>query len=191
MTRTFAIALAVLALTSVAAPVIAKDVNLNVYPLGLRSLEDDVWDDLDIQDQVAGGGTVDFGEQGWPVHFAIGVHGSIGDEDTFGPDVTGTIGELSFGVAKVWTPEGNVRPFISGGFSFVSANLEIGNAEDDDDSAGLWIEGGVYWRLTSHFNLGLYGRVLEGTDITLFGGDTDVDYFEVGPMIGWSWPGKK
>ena len=181
------------------APATAADVNLNVYPIAGRSMHDsDFWDPVD--DQYALGGTVDFGRATSPLHFALGLHGSVGDEDILNPLVnkeTANINELSFGIAKVWTTQGSVRPFVSGGLSFVHAELEFdnnfgsGTVNDDDDSIGVWIEGGVYWRLTAHFNLGLFGRGLMGTSINLFGEDTDADYFEAGPMIGWSWPPKK
>jgi hypothetical protein len=30
-----------------------------------------------------------------------------------------------------------------------------------------------------------------GSDITLFGVQGDADYWQFGPMIGWSWPPQK
>jgi len=202
MKRFLGLVLVALAAVAATAPAHAEDVNLNFYPFAPRYLDKDTWDP--VENQYAFGGTVDFGKAGWPLHFAIGLHGSVGDEANFNPlvsGVTGTVNELSFGIAKIWTTKGTVRPFLSGGVSFVhaaaDADLFTGTIDSDDDSIGMWVEGGVYWRLSPHFNLGMFGRMLTGTSITLFENvpgfeaDGDTDYFEWGPMLGWSWPPKK
>lgn len=186
-----------IAALAIAAPAMAGEVNLNVYPASGRWLDKDLWDPVDSQYAI--GGTVDFGESGWPIHIALGLHGSAGVEEyDSGPvdNITAGVSELSFGIAKVWETKGRTRPFLSGGMSFVSAGYEIdpvsgGSVDDDDDSIGAWIEGGVYWRLSAHFNLGLHGRYMGGSDITLFGVQGDADYWQFGPMIGWSWPPQK
>jgi len=197
MRRRFALVLALALAAATAAPALAADVNLNWYPFAARSLDQDFWDP--IEDQYGGGVTVDMGAPGSPLHFAVGLHGSVGTEDFNNPllinDATGVISELSFGIAKVWETKGSTRPFLSGGLSFVRAEVEadtvLGDVDDNDDSIGVWVEGGVYWRLSPHFNLGLFGRLLAGSNITLFDEDGDADYWEVGPMLGWSWPAKK
>ncbi|MGH9750186.1 MAG: hypothetical protein ACRD5D_09880 [Candidatus Polarisedimenticolia bacterium] len=188
----------VLGLVAVAAapPARAADVNLNVYPLALRSLgDDDLW--TPVEDQLALGGMVDFGGRDWPIHLVLGEQVSLGVEEFGGTlfgDVTGSIAELSFGISKTWETRGRTRPFLSAGLSLVAATLEVENLfagttqEEDDTSAGVWIEGGVYWRLGPHFNLGLHGRILGGTALDLLGVETDADYWQLGPMIGWSWP---
>jgi len=186
-----------LAAAAVTAADLAADVNLNFYPLSGRWLDKDLWDP--VETQYAFGGTVDFGESGWPIHIALGLHGSASVEEYDSgllDEITAAVSELSFGVAKVWETKGSARPFLSGGMSFVTATYEIdsvfaGAADDDDDSIGAWIEGGVYWRLAPHFNLGLYGRTMGGSEITLFGVEGDADYWQFGPMIGWSWPPRK
>lgn len=183
-----------IAALALAAPALAGDVNLNFYPASARWLSSDLYNQVDTQ--YAFGGTVDFGEGGWPIHIALGLHSSAGVKEYRGgalEEITATVAELSFGIARVWETKGRVRPFISGGMSFVATTYEAesvlgGTAEDDDDSIGAWIEGGVYWRLGPHFNLGLHGRALAGSDITLFGSQGDADYWQFGPMIGWSWP---
>jgi hypothetical protein len=183
-----------IAATALAAPALAGDVNLNFYPASARWLGSDLYDQVDTQ--YAFGGTVDFGESGWPIHIALGLHTSgVEKEYRSGPveKITAGVSELSFGIARVWATEGRTRPFLSGGLSFVGTGYEFdtvssGNPDDDDSSIGVWIEGGVYWRLTRHFNLGLFGRALGGTDITLFGIEGDADYWQAGPMLGWSWP---
>lgn len=196
MRRVRGIVIAGLLAAASAAPALCAEINLNTYPLAIRGLNADDWDP--IEHQVGFGNTVDMGEPGWPIHLAFGLHASIGADDTNSfnvDDIVGSVGEMSFGITKVWETKGGTRPFLSGGLSFVSAYYQVNgfgglDVDDSDDSLGGWVEAGVYWRLTSHFNLGLHGRFLGGTSITIFGVEGDADYWQFGPMIGWSWPGK-
>jgi hypothetical protein len=184
----------VLSAASSAALLAATDVNLSV-PIFARTMSSDLWNDVDSQ---AGfGATVDFGRHGSPFHFQAGLQSSTATKTFSDPlvnDTRGAISEIFFGIAKVWEPKGPTRPYISGGASFVHATLEknvlsgSGSVIKDDDSLGFYVEGGVYWRLSHHFNFGLMGRYLGGTSISLFGADGNADYWEAGPMLGWSWP---
>jgi hypothetical protein len=180
---------------SLATPALAGDVNLNFTPLSGRSLDQDLWSP--VEDQWGFGGTVDFGEKGLPLHFAFGLHGGVGAEDNADPvgsDFVSTMTELSFGATWAMQSQGRMRGYVGGGVSFVGARLDVdtigGDVHDSDDSIGGWIEAGMAWRLGSHFSLGFAGRGLLGTDITLFGVNGDADYFEFGPLLGWSWPAR-
>jgi hypothetical protein len=189
-------ALAVLATAgTLATPALAGDVNLNFYPISGRSLDQDLWSP--VEDQYAFGGTVDFGEKGFPLHFALGVHGGVGVQDYSNPllnDAASTVSEISFGAAGAWQSKSRLRGYVAGGLSFVGARLEVdtlgGDLDDEDDSLGGWVEAGMAWRMGRHFSLGFGGRALFGTDITLFGVQGDADYFEFGPLLGWSWPAR-
>jgi hypothetical protein len=184
----------VLAASSGAAILAATDVNLSV-PIFGRNMSSDLWNDVDSQ---AGfGATVDFGRHGSPFHFQAGLQSSTATKSFTDPlvsDTRGAISEIFFGIAKVWETKGRTRPYIGGGASFVHATLEKNvlsggdSVSKDDDSLGFYVEGGVYWRLTAHFDFGVMGRYLGATSISLFGKDGDADYWEAGPMLGWSWP---
>ena len=62
--------------------------------------------------------------------------------------------------------------------------------EDTDTSPGAWADGGVFWRLGSHFNLGLAARYSKAT-VTLFDTDMEAGGYSGGVMLGWGWPGVK
>jgi len=166
------------------------------FVLGGRALDEDFWSPVDSQAVV--GVTVDFGREGWPVHLETGIQGSADDDDLFDVGLvklTGSVAELSFGVNKTWKPKGNVRPFLGGGLASVTARLEaetpLGDVDDEDTSGGVYVHGGVFWRLGERFNIGLDGRILVGTDITLFGAEGDADYAQFGLVLGWGWPAGK
>jgi hypothetical protein len=178
-----------------ATPALAGDVNLNFYPISGRSLDKDLWSP--VEDQWAFGGTLDFGEKGLPLHMAIGIHTGFGAKDYSNSllnDTVSSVTELSVGIAGAWQSKARLRGYVAGGFSFVGARLDVdtinGDVNDDDDSLGGWIEGGMAWRMGHHFSLGFGARSLFGTDITLFGVNGNADYFQFGPLLGWSWPAR-
>ncbi|HEV8700888.1 MAG TPA: hypothetical protein VGV60_06415 [Candidatus Polarisedimenticolia bacterium] len=84
------------------------------------------------------------------------------------------------------------RPFLGGGLTFVEAQADVesvlGDADDSDDTTGAYLEGGIFWRLGTMFNLGIHSRIVEATDVTLFNVDGDADYYQIGALIGF---GKK
>lgn len=182
----------------VSAPASANG-NLN-FTSGSRTLDDDdFWEP--VEDQSDYGMTVDFGEKDWPVNIAVGYYQSSNDGTltTFpilgDVDVEGTVREWSLGAHKVWTLRNPARPFLGGGLTFVETEAEVdsvlGDSDDQDSSNGVYLEGGVFFRLAEVLNLGLHARLTEGTDITLFDGDGDADYYQVGLLFGFGWPGRK
>jgi hypothetical protein len=137
---------------------------------------------------------VDFGKKEWPIHLEAGIQVSVGVEsDFFGAaDVYGSVAELNFGVNKTWETKGPARPFIGGGLASVGAAYRIensfGDVDDNDSSGGAYFHGGVFWRIGQRFNIGIDGRFLMGTKMTLFGVEGDADYVQLGMILGWGWP---
>jgi hypothetical protein len=182
-----------LTMALLAAPAIAGG-NANFF-LGSRGLDKDFW--TPVNGQFAFGGTVDFGKKEWLIHLETGTYVSVGYEENFlgSTDVTGSVSEIFFGVNKTWITKGPARPFIGGGLASVGAAYRIngpgGDIDDHDGSGGAYFHGGVFWRLGNRFNIGLDGRLLGGTKITLFGAQGDADYAQLGMVLGWGWPGGK
>ena len=171
------------------------------FVLGGRQLDKDFWEPMDEQSVFQA--TVDFGKKGWPIHLAVGVGTSAEEKDNqFNPftatfdKLTRSVSELSFGVMKIWEPRGNIRPFVGGGLSSVTATFEddnptIGKITQDDTSPGFYVQGGVFWRIGTRFNIGLEARMLRGTDISIGGADGDADYDQFGLVLGWGWPPRR
>ncbi len=181
------------AMTSIAGPALAGG-NAN-FVLGGRGLDKDLWEPVNGQAVV--GVAVDFGKKDWPIHLETGIQVSVGAEEDFfvTSDVYGSVAELDFGVNKTWETKGPARPYIGGGLATVGASYTIeaplGDIEDDDDSGGAYFHGGVFWRIGQRFNIGIDGRFLVGTKITLFGEEGDADYVQLGMVLGWGWPASK
>ncbi|HYV17760.1 MAG TPA: outer membrane beta-barrel protein [Verrucomicrobiae bacterium] len=184
-----------LAFLAFGAPTVARaEGNFN-FVYGQRSLDQDFWDPTD--DQTVLGGTLEFGGKDWPVHIAVGYYksdddGTLNSFPILGSvDLDAEVSEWSLGVHKVWKA-GIVRPYVGGGISFVSTDADVtsnlGSLSDDDDTTGVYVQGGVFWRLGEWFNLGFDARLLEGTGVTLFDMDGDADYWQVGALVGFGWP---
>lgn len=164
------------------------------FVYGTRSLDDDAWEPT--EDQEVFGATIDFGGAKWPVNIAVGYFSSEDEGELASFPILGAVdleselSEWSVGVRKTWK-SGSTRPFIGGGVSFLDADAEVvsalGSASDGDDTEGIYVEGGVYWRLGEAFNLGMHARILEGTDVTIFDQDGDADYWQIGALLGFGW----
>ncbi|HXU13412.1 MAG TPA: hypothetical protein VN898_15770 [Candidatus Binatia bacterium] len=178
----------------ISSPCAYADGDVN-FGFGSRAMDDeDSWEPTEDQDVF--GVTADFGARTWPLHMAVGYYsssdeGQLANFPVLGPvDLDSEVSEMSLGVHKVWTVK-NARPFLGGGVTFVDAEADVesvlGQADDDESSTGAYLEGGIFWRLGEAFNLGLQGRFVQGTDITLFDVEGDADYFQIGALIGFGW----
>jgi hypothetical protein len=95
-------------------------------------------------------------------------------------------------LADGWPDKG----YVGAAPSFVGARYEIEtpippHIDDAGESLGGWIEAGVAWRLGDHFSLGPSGRALTFTSVNLFGVNGNANYWQIGPLLGWSWPSWK
>lgn len=183
-------AIALLLLLSVSA-VWAGNANLIV---GKRSLDDDAfWEPLEEQNVY--GVNVDWAPEDWPVHLQFGASLSSDDGqvsrsgETIDADVE--IRELSFGLVRIWEGHRLLRPYLGGGLSTVMAEIDatLGSESEsfDDDSFGFFVNGGLYLRFGERFNVGIDGRILHLTDLSLEGESFDADYLQLGLLLGWGW----
>ena len=184
-----AIVLAVVGITDARA---GGDAN---FVLGMRSMDDSFWDDpvVDFDRQTLLGVNVDFGGKGWPVQLMASLHNSwkVDDSPTF--DQLVWVVDLGFGFVWVGNQDGGVRPYIGAGISSVGVFVDLdytddaADTDDADHSLGFFADGGVFFRLGSKFNIGIDLRVVRGTEVTIFGNETDADYEQIGMIFGFGW----
>ena len=172
--------------------------NVNVL-FGFKLLDKDDWDPL--QEQSEGGILVDFKSENWPLSIAVDFLGSVsptevdtvtvpGTGQVHG-DWTGDTDEFNIGVRKYWGSHSVMRPFLGGGLSLISAQLEgktgrFDYVRDTDYGVGLWINGGVSWALLKHLNIGFDFR-LSGAEVTLFDQKYKAGGFHAGFLLGYHW----
>jgi hypothetical protein len=160
--------------------------NLNLS-LGKKFLEP-AWDPVNEQTELRA--ALDFRQQRWPVNVAVDflVSGSEKAQvASTGRTYQGSSAELSLGVRKIWDRRFlSMRPYNGVGLTYAAAALDASDFDNPwrRSSWGLWGQGGVYWELEKHLNLGLeisysFARVLLFQDKVNAGG------FHTGLLAGF------
>jgi hypothetical protein len=55
-----------------------------------------------------------------------------------------------------------------------------------DDAMGFWVEGGIYWTLAEHFNIGFDVRWSKA-EVTFYGVDGEAGGTHAGLLLGYHW----
>jgi opacity protein-like surface antigen len=104
-------------------------------------------------------------------------------------DARGRTRELCFGLHKSLPVQyEGVHPYLGGGFSLLRAELRGASGteevEEDDDSAGLYLHGGVEFDFTPNLFLGLDLRGRAGQKVELLDDDLNAYYGQVAIVLG-------
>lgn len=199
-----------LALGAWVAPARAGEGELNIF-LGQKALDDDVFDNPDVDGQFQLGLTLSL-DVNWPVHLAIDYLHSSDDATrnfvTTNPlqldsDVDTT--ELDVGVRKFWG-QNRTRMFLGGGLAMVwldAYQTESGTlgadapfttviVNDGGFGVGYWVNVGVLQRVGNHFNVGFDLRYSDA-DVDLRAADgsssrnVESGGSHVGVLLGYHW----
>ena len=163
------------------------DVN---FLIGQKQLEEDALEPN--EDGAVVGAITTWGGEDWPVSLAADLVIYGDEEDAFdlsADELSLAIVEAAVGVRKIWRA-GPIRPYLGAGIELVSADLEEGNFFFDDEDAegsgvGVWANGGVFWRLGNHFNLGFDVRWNRAeVDLEFDDGGPDLEDVELGGLAG-------
>jgi hypothetical protein len=167
--------------------------NINVF-LGGKNLDHDDWEPADKQGEL--GVLFDLRDNDWPLSVAVDLLGAAAEETDYAP-LLGTIAtmksytsEVDIGVRKIWEISPNIRPFIGGGLSFISAEIRVITTStkqvDDDYGTGFWLGGGVYWIIGEQFNIGVELRT-SAARMHLLGTDKRAGGGHLGMLLGYHW----
>ena len=161
--------------------------NVNFF-VGQKSMDDsDYWDPTD--DQTEFGLIFDMSERRWPLSLEMGFMMSSDDSSDGGVFRDATTSELFMGVKKIWAIRNfPLKPFVSGGLAYVSAEDEFENAfyslEADDSALGFYLSAGAYATLSRHLNLGFLFRISKA-ELDLIDDDVDAGGEHFGLFIGY------
>ena len=155
----FPAALAVIVISGLLAPQVQAGGNINVL-IGQKEQDTNFSDTKDVQEQDMLGLMLDWGAEGWPINLAIDIISSSKDsnDNNFNVNVDGSVLALDGGVRWYFLKNRAWEPYVGGGLSYISAEVDTdGQSNDiefDDSSIGYWLNGGIKWVLGEHFNLG-------------------------------------
>lgn len=167
--------------------------NVNFF-LGQKSLDSNDW--APIEDQPAFGAIMSFGADDWPVQIAADVLVTADQETVSGFEFTATTFEFDAGVRWLIYKKGKVFPYIGAGIGVIGAAAEgdygFGTVDAGDASLGYWADAGVFFRLGSHFNIGVDLRYSDASVDLDFGSgllaqDVSAGGFSYGLLIGFGW----
>jgi len=163
---------------------------------GEKWLKSGDWEPVDQQRQF--GLMLAFGEERAAVHFAMDVFFASDDlgEVTVPPGalVGGSSTELAIGIRKTWV-HGATRPHLGAGANVIGVAEErrtgvSGTVTNEDRGYGVWVDGGVSWRIATHLNLGIEAR-FSSVRAELGEGTAPLDVaaggIHVGLLIGYGW----
>jgi opacity protein-like surface antigen len=144
------------------------------FSVGQNSLDEGDYEP--VEDQIALGVGLSHEPPGSFVGWELGLIGSYDEDDVAGfGDIESSTWELYGGVRKTLVRGEKVRPYVGGGVSLVGVRYEVLGFDDDDSSLAAYAHAGVEVAVSPGFALGLDLRGLFGSDIDLFGVDTDAD----------------
>ena len=168
--------------------------------IGARTLDDDAWAPIDSHAAV---GAAFFSEDPSSLGFEAGFlvaadRFSHRANSSFDPDIEGDllVGELYGGIRKTFTDwlffgaVGIPTPYIGAGISLNHVTYD-GNAlgdsgKDTDFVAAGYLHAGLLWPVGAHARIGLDGRMVLGSDASLNGASTDLDYEQLSLVFEFS-----
>lgn len=157
----------------------------------------DFWKPLD--EPASFGFEVDFAPEKSPVHVALGFN-IAGDTQKVSTPYFGETGKVGAGFVEfsagfLYHPvkKAVVRPYLGGGilrtFAGIGSGSDFWSGGDGDQSFGFYGNAGVFFKVGDTFNIGLDGRIVRGTSLTIAGQDVNVDYGQASLLLGFSWGG--
>ncbi len=168
--------------------------NFNLF-VGQKWLNEGDWAPVDQQSQI--GLMLAFGEERAAVHFSIDVLASKNDSGITAPTIDTPVRasstEFAIGVRKVWG-HGVTRPHLGAGANVIRVTEDragpSGLVSSDDRGYGVWVDGGVSFRLAGHLNLGIEARYC-AANVDLYSSlgvrDTTAGGIQLGLLIGYGW----
>lgn len=135
------------------------NINLGV---GMKFLDKDEWAATSQQKEFRL--ALDVRQRSWPVNIALDFLHSMSEEAYAWSDAeqayvlySQTSNEINAGVRKIFDRKlYTMRPFVGGGFGYIATSLTFADFLPNfrQGTLGAWAEGGVYWELGRHFNVG-------------------------------------
>ncbi len=146
--------------------------------IGGKFLNESDWFPADDQFEI--GLEIDFKMKTWPISIAVDYMHASGNAALLKSETS----EFNLGVRKIFDQYGNMHPFVGGGIAIIGAERGGLGVSDDDLGLGIWLQGGVYWTLYEHLNVGVELKY-SYAGVDLFGIDRNGGGYHFGGLIGY------
>lgn len=162
--------------------------NLNLG-VGLNRMDGEDWGTTSLQKELRL--AFDIRQRRWPINIAVDFMYSVSEDVyLFVDDSTVSYRqraiEINGGVRKIFDGKlYSMRPFVGGGFGYMATGLE-GYYEVGGGNLGAWAEGGVYWELERHFNIGA-AALWSWTEISTEVGPATAGGMHFAMILGYHW----
>ena len=145
--------------------------------LGQRSLDNDY---KPAEDQIAFGIGLSQQTPGSALGWEFGLLGSYDEDPAAGFDIKSSTLEVYGGVRSTLARDDSpVRPYIGAGGALITAYYEGLGTDDSDSSPAVYAHAGVEIEVSQVMAVGIDLRGLFGSDIELFGVNSDADYTQL------------
>ena len=150
--------------------------------VGLKFMNSSDWPDLNTP--FAMGVIFDIKKESWPISIVLDIFDTGDEYNQDGMTNLGHTTEIQLGVRKFFVNKHpKIQPYIGGGVSFMSAELEYQEnnttTTQDDSTVGGWLGAGMFYEIDPKFVLGLDVRYSYG-EVTLFDIERDAGGFYTG-----------
>lgn len=157
--------------------------------VGTRVLKDDTfWSEVDRP--LAFSAEIDYRRPDSAIGAEFGFGFAIDAKDRAAVDTVGKFYEIYGGIRFTGDmgPDKQIHPYLGVGLTaIVASERHVAGPVDDDDSdiaTGAYAHIGAYYSINRHIHVGIDGRVVFGTDMELFGIDTNADYQQLSLIFG-------
>ena len=163
--------------------------------MGMKFLDKVDWGELEIQRQTEFRLATDARQPRWPINVAFDYMHSYSQEKFYIDTTTGrtvaykgTTDELNLGVRKIFDRKlYSMRPFVGGGLGYISTSFFKDLEKSfQNGSLGMWADGGIYWELERHFNIGVEG-IWSWAEIPIVVVDVNAGGLHVEMLVGYHW----
>ena len=162
------------------------DWNYNAL-IGRRSVDEDDWEPFDDYSEIGVEGS--WGKADEPLLFATDLYMSQASTRDGTSTITSQQYQIQLGLRKIWTFSKRWNPYGGAGFTLADADAErkVGTEIETsrDDAYGVWVGGGIFYRIGRNFNLGVAARVSLMRGYRLFGVERAGNATHLGVVIGW------
>ena len=155
--------------------------------IGRRDAGNKDWEPFKNYDEI--GVEASWGKADEPLMFATDFFASQDSQRTGNKTLVSNCYELDLGLRKIWTFSKRWNPYGGAGFSFANSSADRsvhgGTESSNDTTYGLWIGGGIFYRIGMNLNVGIALRANLMDGYRVFGEDRNANSTHIGLVIGW------